>query len=976
VHFTLDASAGPDNADKLTLTNPIPAGLTLVPSSVRTDGTVLDFGNDGTIQVQATNKNTLHLEFDATVNALDKLPLGAETLVNEAKTDAHFPDGRTVHGRTDYPVTLAQVNQLNVTIVPQTKVPGFAGPGETITYTLTATAAPTAQTVTIDFAAPQGTTLYVNGQAVDSVSFESSGNTLSKTVTAVVADQAHLPAGLISIDATAHGTVVLASGLTATKDATASLSLAPIHVTLTPLDASSPIAPGQTIHYEAKADTVETAGTLVITVNPPLGTTAYGGAALTQEVDNTSSNTFDFALVVQDAADLKTLAIDCTAMGQATFSDGSTPSAQATSHLAVADPLTVDVSASVSSARPKDVFNYTISATSTVPATSFSVQDQVPYGLTVVASSVTDGGVVTAGSGGSTLVSWSLPGGLAVSLTFAVQVLDAAHLPHKITSVVDLATVAAVIFGQVDAHEARCTTQILQPYLITGLVYDVTYSYPAQDILLPGALANVPVQLYQNGNVVQTTATDASGTYNFYVQDPGSYVVVAVWNVNIYDSTANIVRPVTYIPNPQTVAIAPGSAATFDLQDFFMPATILGAAAQAMYDLHNLSLPIFGGAFGLKPTIFSFDTTKAEQFIQNLVASSGGAQNNPFTANDLSPPPGQTDPWWALARAIAVMVDAKKRFDSVLPLADDLGKTLALIAGAAACRKAAPKGVKWSSVSNIDPKKVEWIEEKFRQSDRVLFFTTTFALLGPLMDGMAAVWTKLFPNSPFYVTPQMKADIYEAFAVAERWGTNLIGNVGKLNDDILFEAVFDVVRYGLTTAIMSVEFGASLPILGSSASSHGSIKLALDQAQNQLVNSSYATSVDIVKALSTLSTATFNTGVDASGAHVLVSQFTYYLSIGRGLDAAYGINQGVLTAVGSEAVSTTILGTVRASFQRTFGVVMKGASKHKLVAATILGAFAGTDAYLLSKLVSQANDAAQMANHAFNADPNDPTKPA
>jgi len=238
VHFTLDATAGPDSPDALTLTDAVPTGMAIVPGSVTTNGFVVDPGLDGTVKAQVLGLNRIHMEYDATVDPLDQLPLGATALTDSAEIDAHFPDGRTVHGQGDSPVPLAQPNLLQVTLVPTTPVPGLVSPGQTISYYVKAQAPPGATYTQVGFSTPAGTTLYLNGKQISSFNFSSNSDSVDNStlfgtnvVTAVVAAASQLPAGQTTVVTTAHGEATLADGSMVSKDVTFTLKIASLVAT-------------------------------------------------------------------------------------------------------------------------------------------------------------------------------------------------------------------------------------------------------------------------------------------------------------------------------------------------------------------------------------------------------------------------------------------------------------------------------------------------------------------------------------------------------------------------------------------------------------------------------------------------------------------------------------------------------------------------------------------------------------------------
>jgi hypothetical protein len=301
---------------------------------------------------------------------------------------------------------------------------------------------------------------------------------------------------------------------------------------------------------------------------------------------------------------------------------------------------------------------------------------------------------------------------------------------------------------------------------------------------------------------------------------------------------------------------------------------------------------------------------------------------------------------------------------------------------------AASFGVK-SLVPNVNLNSLEqgssqyWavLEQKAAGRNRVLIMTTMFAALNLAMSYVPT--TPLDPKTGkpngFWMSPEMKATFMQVFASDSRIVSNVFGNVGKWRDDLVFEFIFDILRYTVDIGIMSTVFGASLKIgntviVDNSGSTSPAFAYAIFRAQGPLL-AAYAPQVPTYAALDALEASTSSAVDDAKAAHGFISDFNYYLAIGNGLNGAIGIQQGILSATGTSIeVGASILAGLDARFGALVGSLYVLESS-KPIGWAFRAAYAYDVCYLFYHLTTQWTDAYRIDDHAFRADPNYPTKP-
>ena len=148
---------------------------------------------------------------------------------------------------------------------------GTIGPGQTISYTVSATPSAGATDVQLTIPTPPGTQLYQNGLPVSQVTFHSDGSAILGNFTAIVKDRAHLPAGLTSIVATAHGTATV-NGNAAQADDSATVDIALPKLDLTLQVNKQQAAPEDTLTYTLTATSETAVGSFTLTADIPEGT--------------------------------------------------------------------------------------------------------------------------------------------------------------------------------------------------------------------------------------------------------------------------------------------------------------------------------------------------------------------------------------------------------------------------------------------------------------------------------------------------------------------------------------------------------------------------------------------------------------------------------------------------------------------------------------------------------------------------------
>jgi uncharacterized repeat protein (TIGR01451 family) len=435
----------------------------------------------------------------------------------EYSTDPSTGNGTSAIGRLN-------IERVNVSVA--NNATDKVRPGETVHFVVSGNEGPDGATsLTASATIPDGLTLVPGSVTGDASPSNAQGNSINLTVTdrntfhfefdATVNSEDSLPLGATKLTVGASATASFADGRVVSGSGASDVNLAQaneIRITLTP-NTYGPVAPGQSIDFTATADVATTADALTISVNAPAGTVLFGPfptnptvgtttyspvPSVSETANNPTSVTITFALLVQSADQLGArTSIDCVANASASFPDGTQDTRKKDVQLKVNAPLQINVSAAPGSVHPGDTLTYTLNVSSTSYAPSFAVKDQLAPGVTVITSSIQDGGTVSTGQGG-TLINWTLPGGTNAATTFAVRVANTQDLPLDAPILTDTAFVTAVINGQNLQTSNSAKTQLILPVQIIGKVADPYLDYPNVNVMLPKALARATVQLLRS----------------------------------------------------------------------------------------------------------------------------------------------------------------------------------------------------------------------------------------------------------------------------------------------------------------------------------------------------------------------------------------------------------------------------------------------------------------------------------------------
>jgi hypothetical protein len=245
------------------------------------------------------------------------LPSDVTQLGDSGHASASYADGSA--GSSDCSDTIPVVPRLTVGVQAQTAIFGQVSPGETITYTITASAADPVGSLSIQNAVPDDTDLVPgsisNGGTVSNGVLQwSFSNVASAQVSfqATVRTGAKLSPTATTIDDTADAQAILSDGSHESASDTLSLKLVRVTVTITAKvpKPGIPLVPGDTVQYTVTAtvlgpasditiqDTVPTYTALVGTVSPAA---VQQGNGLTWSFHGKTSATAKFSAQVVPA---------------------------------------------------------------------------------------------------------------------------------------------------------------------------------------------------------------------------------------------------------------------------------------------------------------------------------------------------------------------------------------------------------------------------------------------------------------------------------------------------------------------------------------------------------------------------------------------------------------------------------------------------------------------------------------------------
>lgn len=592
------ANLGPSDATGAVLTDQLPAGLTVTSLSAafgNPDAFSSSGGGSGTATftanttVAAGNTDV----FQIVVSAVSSLTQGSP-LVDQAKVTATTSDPTTANNTITFTSTVA--TKANVTLTDNGPKTLAAGGTYTYSLTLTNNGPSDAQKVSVTDIVPAGLVLVTEFPVTNPDNFvgSSSGNTASFTANTVAAGHTDMLDVVFMVprnatngtvtDSPSFGTstadppgdpvtstITVFSDMAVTKTGPASVTAgvsATYSITLTnngPSDAQGVVL----------TDLLPTGASLV-SITQVFGTDAFtqGGSGSTVSETANSSVAFNstdiFRLVVLPASSLTAGAsFSDTATVTSTTSDTVTSNNVSTVSSAVAATATLSVAKSgPSTATQGGSVTYTLTLTESGPsnATSVTLTDTLPAGLTFVTASFSQGAVSSAGNTVSDVIA-TLAVGATVTGTVVAQVIAAAG---TVTDTASVSTSTSVGAGSQTTATASSSVTV-GPIVLSALPFAAVEFAPATSVtvatftaaggLVPPSTFSATIAWGDGGTSVGTVVQNGStyavvGSHTYGVDNGQPIVTVTVTEPGAMASA-------TVAVSIQEAPLPPGSPGTF-----------------------------------------------------------------------------------------------------------------------------------------------------------------------------------------------------------------------------------------------------------------------------------------------------------------------------------------------------------------------------------------------------------------------------
>jgi uncharacterized repeat protein (TIGR01451 family) len=536
---------GPSNASGVTLTDPLPTGVTY-SSGTAGQGTIAHSG--GTVTANLGSLASGASTIVTVVVTVDPATRG--TLTNTATVSASETETNAANNTATVTTTIEPHVDLAIT---KNDSPDPVVAGQQLTYTLTVSNAgpSTATNVTVQDVLPTGVT-FQSGTATQGSVTQSSGTVTANLGTLAVSGTATITL-VVAVGADVRSQLTNTATVTAAEQeddldnntATATTQVTPqVDLAITKSDSPDPVVAGQTLTYTITVTNNGPSAATGVTVSDTLptgltyqsgtstaGTVSNAGNAVTATIGNLSrggSATVTVVAVV-DAATTGSVTNTATVAGNETETNQSNNTATQTTTINPQVDVAITKTDSSDPVVAGQPLTYTLTVTNNGPsvATGVTVEDMLPSGLTYTSGSATQG-TVSQASGTVTATIGTLTVGQSVTVTLVTQI--GRSMFGTITNV------AEVSAQQTETVTTNNTAS--QATEITALACSIAgYVYlDANDDGQKGSgetpLAGVTVRLTgtdASGTAVSVaTATGADGSFLFDGLRAGTYDVVEV----------------------------------------------------------------------------------------------------------------------------------------------------------------------------------------------------------------------------------------------------------------------------------------------------------------------------------------------------------------------------------------------------------------------------------------------------------------
>jgi uncharacterized repeat protein (TIGR01451 family) len=405
-------NGGPDAASAVTLSDPLPSGLTLVSASSTKgtcSGTTTVSCNIGTVNSGTAN--------DVTVTIVATVGAGAaSSITNTATVTTSTPDPVTSNNQASAQTTVTPSADIQLT---KTDSPDPVQAGSDVTYTLKIhNAGPSAATgVTVSDPLPAGLTFVSSSTTKGTCSGTTTVSCTIGTINAGAANDVTVtivatagPSAAPSVTNTATVSSSTSDPSAGNNQSSAQTTVNPVaDVSVTKTDSPDPVMAGNNVTYTLKVHNAGPSATTGVTVSDPLpaGLTFVSSSTTKGTCSGTTTVSCNIGTVNAGAANDVTVTIVATAGPNAapsvtnTATVSSTTADPSSANNQASAPTAVTPSANLSVMKTDafdpvqvgDNITYTLAIHNAGPssAVGVSVSDALPAGLTLVSASATQG---------------------------------------------------------------------------------------------------------------------------------------------------------------------------------------------------------------------------------------------------------------------------------------------------------------------------------------------------------------------------------------------------------------------------------------------------------------------------------------------------------------------------------------------------------------------------------------------------------
>lgn len=588
---------------------------------------------------------------------------------------------------------------------------------------------------------------------------------------------------------------------------------------------------GETVRYTLDATLTEQAPSLVLTAkfNPdyleidPDSITGGGvlaGDTITWQLANTTGtgSPLEFDGAVKQLLPDTVLFIPMQGHALATLADASEAEAEANATVPyLKSNLTID--GSIETPRgdyvlPEDEILVRLSASAKNPAEDLTLEATIPVGTKLVANSITGGGTSKGGK-----VRWRFGNvDQTPEVQFRVQVVEQKKLKKDQKEVV-FDFVATGTFGESQETATETVTiDLIRPTDLRGIVRDIVFTYPKRNDAKTPPLDGVEVRLFDNTNaVVDSATTDKKGTFTLRIIEAGNYRLEARRLGDVYspltnsiDAGSRYVRSEHFVKLDDTGRLSvdgvelvrdkSGIPVPFDAA--YVPLALVRRASDLIYTARNFRIDyLFLLKFDIAPLLgelVHYDVTKASAMLDKAIALDFLNDDGSLSHfKGLYRGTGDKDPWNAVIRLCAFLVQLDQRMQEAARLSDALAKTVALAVTTAYVGKVLPATTgRWRTRlggSTAQPAAAVAVAAR----------STKMAKIGTMAFGVGTGLPFFLEHSG--IVGQEKAQWIEVIAKGLRYGVNVFGArylPGALREDLTFEEIFNLVRIGLDLAVI------------------------------------------------------------------------------------------------------------------------------------------------------------------------------